>query len=306
MADTLLLTALQARVAREIIALARREGSPAGTPMPETMLAKEIGTSRTPVQVALRYLAAQGVVQQDSNNRYFLAKNAVDLNGVAPELFSVPDDPLYLRIASARQTGSLPDEINEAELMRRFKVARSTLRKTLARIAEEGWMEQRVGTGWSFLPMLDSSAAYEETYLFRQSIEPAGVLSPWFSADRTCLEELKREQERIVSGGFRTMTAIELFEANSRFHETLATWSGNRFIAQSVRRLNQLRRLVEYRQAEQRPARRTQAQEHLAILDAIGRQDLIEAAGLMRKHLEEARRAKVFGSNVFTPEATRK
>src|SRR5690606_14188822 len=140
MADTLLLTALQARVAREIIALARREDRMAGAPLPETMLAKEIGVSRTPVQVALRYLAAQGVVYQDVNRRYFLAKNAADLNGAAPELLSIPDDPLYLRIANERQAGSIPDEINEAELMRRFKVARSTLRKTLTRISEEGWM----------------------------------------------------------------------------------------------------------------------------------------------------------------------
>jgi len=53
------------------------------------------------------------------------------------------------------------------------------------------------------------------------------------------------------------MTAIELFESNSLFHETLAKWSGNRFIVQSVRRLDQLRRLVEYRQARSRKPRRT-------------------------------------------------
>ena len=90
------------------------------------------------------------------------------------------------------------------------------------------------------------------------------------------------------------MTAIELFEANSRFHETLAAWSGNRFIVQSVRRVNQQRRLVEYQQASKRPQRQVQALEHMQILDAIERQDLVEAASLMRKHLDGARRAKVY------------
>lgn len=181
--------------------------------------------------------------------------------------------------------------------MRVFDVARSTLRKVLARISNEGWVEQRVGSGWVFLPMIDSPQAYEESYLFRQSVEPAALLSPWFKVDREELVKLRREQEFIVNGGYETMTAIELFEANSRFHETLALWSGNRFVLQTVRRLDQLRRLVEYRQAAtRRQARHTQATEHLTILAAIERQDLIEAAGLMRKHLEDARRAKVYGS----------
>jgi len=70
----------------------------------------------------------------------------------------------------------------------------------------------------------------------------------------------------------KTMTPIELFESNSRFHETLAKWSNNRFILQSIKRVNQLRRLVEYQQAStNRKPRQTQAHEHLEILDALSK-----------------------------------
>jgi len=290
------LSPVQARVVREIIALVRRENWQAGVALPEVLLAEAIGTSRTPVKVALRHLATLGVARQDKNRRYVLARDALALDDVVEDVAASPDDPLYLQIAEARQSGTLAEEVSEAELMRIFDVARSTLRKVLARISNEGWVEQRVGTGWVFLPMIDSPQAYEESYLFRQSMEPAALLSPWFTVDREELIKLRREQEFIVNGGYETMTAIELFEANSRFHETLALWSGNRFVLQTVRRLDQLRRLVEYRQAvTRRRARQTQATEHLAILAAIERQDLIEAAGLMRKHLEDARRAKVYG-----------
>jgi len=288
---------------REIMALVRRENRKAGDPMPEVALAEAIGISRSPVQVALRHLAALGVVRQDSNRRFVLARDAKDMDEQARSLLTEPDDPLYDRIARSRQSGELPDEVSEAQLMRIFDVARSTLRKVLSRIAKEGWAEQRVGSGWTFLPMIDSPQAYEESYLFRQSIEPAALMSPWFSADRNQLAALVREQQFIVDGGYETMSPIELFEANCHFHETLAQWSGNRFALQTIQRLNQLRRLVEYRQAAVRPARQTQAQEHLGILAAIERQDLIEAAGLMRKHLEDARRAKVYGRNVFAPDA---
>ena len=76
--------------------------------------------------------------------------------------------------------------------------------------------------------------------------------------------------------------------------------TANRFIAQGVRRADQLRRLVEYRQAAQeRGPRRVQTIEHLAILDAIEQHQLSKAAELMRVHLEGARRIKVFADGVF-------
>ncbi len=287
------LTSLQKRVAREIVALVRRESRKAGEHLPEIQLAEHIGTSRSPVQAALRYLSRQGVVQQDVNRGFFLVRDAKDWNDVSAQLSSTPDDPLYLGIAEARRAGELPDTVSESELMRRFDVARGGLRKVLARMSEEGWIEQKVGHGWCFLPMIDSAEAYEESYLFRQAIEPTGLLGPSFQADRMTLAELRREQQRIVDGGYKSMTAIELFEANSRFHETLALWSNNRFIVQSIRRINLQRRLVEYHQAAQRKPRQTQAQEHLQILDAIAAHDFIQAAGLMRSHLDGARRAKV-------------
>lgn len=296
-------TPLQARVAREIVALVRREGLPTGAHLRESHLAEQIGTSRSPVQGALRLLAQQGVLQRDANRGYFLRKDAADWSDVATQFASEPDDPLYLEIASARQAGQLPDEVSEAELMRYFQVARSTLRKVLIRIAKEGWIEQRVGQGWCFQPMIDSSDAYEESYLFRQAIEPAGLLGPSFKVDKAQLLALRKEQERIAKDGYLSMTPIELFEANSRFHETLAEWSGNRFIRQSVRRVNQLRRLVEYRQASQRAPRQTQAHEHLEILKAIEALDNVQAASLLRSHLDGARRGKSQDRNVFASSA---
>jgi len=144
------------------------------------------------------------------------------------------------------------------------------------------------------MPMIDTSKAYEESYLFRQAIEPSGIMSPSFRIDPIGLGELRREQQRIVDGGFRSMTPIALFEANSRFHETLAHWSGNRFIQQAVRRVNLQRRLVEYHQASQHRPRQTQAQEHLEILAALSAHDVLQAASLMRAHLEGARRKKAY------------
>jgi len=290
---------LQRRVVREIVAMVRRDALAVGAHLRENTVAAALGTSRSPVQAGLRWLADMGVLRKDAHRGYFLTQDARRWRSLVKDFAAAPDDPLYLQIAQARQTNTIAREISEAALMRHFKVARSTLRKVLARISEEGWAEQRVGHGWHFLPMIDSPDAYEESYFFRQAIEPAGLLSPSFRADPQQLDYIRREQENIAQDGYLSMTSIELFEANRRFHETLAAWSHNRFIAQSVRRVNQLRRLVEYRQAAQRPPRQTQASEHLEILHAIAAQDAIAAAALMRAHLDGARRSKSQDHGLF-------
>ena len=151
--------------------------------------------------------------------------------------------------------------------------------------------------------MIDSAEAYEESYVFRTALEPTGLLASGFIADPAELSAVRRQQELIANTGWKTMTPIELFESNSQFHETLAKWSGNRFILQAVRRTDQLRRLVEYRQARSREPRQTQAKEHLEILDAIAAHDALKAASLMRAHLEGARRGKVYGGEAFVAPA---
>ncbi|WP_260428169.1 GntR family transcriptional regulator [Burkholderia sp. Bp9031] len=298
-----ILTPLQTRVAREIIALARREDLAIGDRLAESLLAEKIGTSRTPVNAALHHLATLGVVYYDANRGFFMAQPARDVTAVAEHFFNEPDDPLYLKIADDRLSRRLPDVVTEADLMRQYEVSRSELRRVLSRMQEEGWLERQVGHGWQFMPMIDSVDAYEESYLFRASIEPTGVMSPMFKADRVELEELRRRQEFIAGSGYLTMNSVELFEANSEFHETIAKWSGNRFIAQSVRRMDRLRRLVEYRQARARKPRQGQAKEHLAILDAIAQNDLLKAATLLREHIDGARRAKVRAQEVFPEES---
>ena len=68
--------------------------------------------------------------------------------------------------------------------------------------------------------------------------------------------------------------------------------SGNRFLAQTIARLNQLRRLIEYRQTLDRSRVYRQTGEHLAIIKVLkaGKRDV--AAQLMRRHLGGAQREK--------------
>lgn len=293
------LTEIQARVAHEVIAYIRRENLETGTHLPEPHLARIVGTSRFPVRAALQHLTELGVVRRDNNKGFFLEASMSELLPVFEKFSTAAEDPVYLKIAEYRLCGKLPDVVAETDLMKIFGASRSVIQRAFSRIQQEGWVERRAGRGWAFLPMIDSPEAFEESYALRQWIEPAAILSPSFRPDLPILEECRKRQEFISGGGYEFMSQFELFEASARFHEVIATCSGNRFAAQTIRRLNQLRRLVEYRHAKIRPARKMHADDHLAIINDILAGNFLGAATGMRDHLDKARREKI-SQNLFT------
>jgi len=288
------LTPLQQRVAREIVALVRRDNRPAGYHLPKLALAKAIGTSHNPVEAALAYLARRGIVRHLPDRGYFLTRDARQIDDAARRLPHSGDEKLYHRIVDARLEHRLPDEATESALLRRFSASRSMLHRVLTRIQQEGWAERKAGHGWTFLPLIDSVEAYEDSYELRRVLEPAGVLGRKFAPVPAELAALRAEQAFMAGGGYTKMTADEWVDLNARFHEALARWSGNPFLLQTIRRMNQLRRLVEYRAVAGEPRLRArQANEHLRILDAVERGNNRRAAALLRQHLEGARRDKV-------------
>ncbi|KIQ00413.1 MULTISPECIES: GntR family transcriptional regulator [Pseudomonas] len=292
------LTNSQRKALREIISYVRREQLAPGAHLPEWTLAKLIGTSRSPVKIALECLVGVGFMRYDRNRGYHLEGEIDSLPSEVLDLLGEGDDPMYLRLAEARFDGLLPDSVTEADLVRLLNATRSEVSKALGRAQSEGWVEKEVGYGWRFLPMIDSLEAYDDMYSLRIAIEPAGILSPKFRPDLEELQMLRQEQMSILNGGYKTMTSIDRFESNARLHETIAKWSGNRFSLQTLRRLDQMRRLVEYRQARHELPRQELAQEHIHILDAISQGDNLYAASLMRQHIEDARRKKAV-SKVF-------
>ncbi|MDG4717843.1 MULTISPECIES: GntR family transcriptional regulator [Thalassospira] len=291
---------LHIQLAQRILLFARTSGLEAGHHFTETSLQHLLGTSRGPIRAALNYLSDQGFLEKRPNRGFFLLSvpnDALDRISDAPE---ADDERIYLAIAADRLASTLEEKVTEAELMRRYDVPRYSLRRVLGRISSEGWIERKAGNGWLFLPMIDSVEAYRESYALRQILEPAGLQAEGFKANITVLKHLKTQQEFIHDKGFETLGQIELFEANSQFHESLAEMSGNRFLAQSVAKQNQLRRLVEYRQTIDRARVKRQTEQHLEIIDALLTGNNTKAAELLRRHIggasEEKAQPNIFSS----------
>jgi DNA-binding GntR family transcriptional regulator len=162
----------------------------------------------------------------------------------------------------------------------------------LRRITQEGWIERLPGHGWQFLPMLDSDAAYDQGYRMRILLEPAAILEPTYRLDQDGLTRCRAEQQALVDGAIGRASPAQLFDANARLHETIAAACGNAFILEALRRLNRLRRLMEYGKAVDRSAAARRCREHLTLIDLLLADQREAAADFMRLHLRDAAREK--------------
>lgn len=274
----------QARLANQVASYISTKALPAGSHLPEQFLSEQFHVSRTPVRAALSLLASQGVIEHRPNRGYFTRKDGSRLDPA--ELPMSDEERVYLRIASDRMSRELPDQVSEADLLRRYNAARSVVNRALQRLLREGLVEKRPGRGWAFAPVVDSEEAHDESYRFRLSIEPAALLESTFRLDKERAARSRAMHETLLSGTAREISAIDLFEMNAEFHEMLAASSGNRFFVQAVKQQNRLRRFANYRWVYG-PSRPIEAcREHLTILDALESGDRFWASNLLRKHLE--------------------
>jgi len=199
------------------------------------------------------------------------------------------DEALYNQLVQDRLAGSLPASVTQTDIALKYGVDRVTMTRALSRLSEDGLIARNKGHGWTFQPTLDSAKTLRSSYDFRLTLEPACLLLPTFSADRTALERCRREHIFLTSHlGLNGATPKELFETDANFHEMLAEFSGNVFMHQSMQQQNRLRRLLEFRGYENRRRIRDWCGEHLRIIDAILANDMKGASACMIEHLSHA------------------
>lgn len=272
----------------------------AGTALPERALAERFRVSRSPIREALQILAQRHVIEPRAEGGYAVSERRVS----APQLALQPpedEEELYLQIAKDHLEGHLPERLAENELMRRYEVTRVRLASALRRIAQEGWIERLPGNGWQFLPVLTSGAAYDQGYRMRILLEPAAITEPTWQLDQPGLLKCRAEQQALVDGAHEWASPVQIFDANSRLHETIAACSGNVFLADALRRVNRLRRLMEYQKAVDRSATARRSKEHLVLIDLLLNGQREAAADFMRLHLRDAAREKSASGNAGRP-----
>lgn len=280
-------------LAARIVEMIRRENYAAGHRLTELALSEELNVSRSPVRKALQYLEGQGVVASVPSKGFQLAKSASELAALdlgAPE---TSDEELYLRIANERIHDELPEEVNESDLMERYGATRLQIQRVLHRMARESMIDRKPGRGWVFRPLLTNSDSHRASYRFRMIIEPSAILEPGYLPDISELEKCRREQEDLLDGGIEKCSSAELFRAGVHLHETVVAGAHNRFLLDSLRTINQMRRVVEYGTRLDRSRLHQQCREHLILIDLLVKGERMEAAHFLRQHLNGARISKI-------------
>ncbi|MEY2954369.1 MAG: hypothetical protein RLZZ401_2456 [Pseudomonadota bacterium] len=282
-------------LAVRIVEMVRREAYPVGHRLREQALCDALGVSRSPVRKALQYLQASGVVQSVPNRGFQLAKMPAELDDLDLRAERASEEDMYLRIANDRIDGVLAEAIAEADLMSRYGLPRLLVQRILNRMARENMVDRKPGRGWIFRPLLRDAESHRESYRFRMVIEPAALLEPGYQADLTELEKCRREQLDLLAGGIERGTSTELFRAGVHFHETVIAGAHNQFLLDSLRTVNQMRRVVEYGTRLDRSRLHQQCEEHLTLIDLLVKGERTEASQFLRQHLNTAQITKVSG-----------
>lgn len=282
---------LQAKLAGRILHMLKEQGAGPGHHLVEVDLCQHFGVSRTPVRGALKLLAEQGAVEARANRGFVLlepVKTAPQVETV--NLQDEEDRELFVAIAEARNTGRLPAECTQQEMMRMFGAKLPAVVRVLRGLSELGLVERKPGNGWSFIASINSASAQAEAYAFRHMLEPAALLQPGFELDREWASACRARHLVFKRKAWRDTLAVEFYGMNADFHEQLARCSGNRYMLDAMQRQNQVRSFLNYNWEYGVSRVRASIEEHLAILDAVeaGRNE--QAAELMRTHLLDSAR----------------
>ncbi len=279
-------------VAAGILEFVRKRDLEPGQRLTEQALADELSVSRSPIRKALQYLESAGVVASSPNRGYYLKQDVADIARLDIPAVEESDEALYLRVAEERLQGALPEEVTEVDLMARYGLSRLQVQRILNRMAREHMVDRKPGRGWIFRPLLSDADSHRESYRFRMIMEPAALLEPGYVVDREELEKCRREQLDLLQGGIERATPEHLYQAGVHLHETIVAGARNRFLLDSLRTINQLRRVVEYGTRLDRNRLHRQCEEHLQLIDLLLRGERMEAAHFLRQHLNGARITK--------------
>lgn len=281
-------SALTERISQKIVGLIDTGEIEPGSHLSVPKLAENLDVSRTPVREALMFLEQKGILQQKLNRGFFLKDDYSPQNGETGTSREESDLPEYYQLAEDWLQDKIDAEVTELFLMKRYNLSKSQLATVLARGISEGWVERKQGYGWRFLPVAKTKAALEHIFSFRMVIEPMAILEPSFNAPQEKINEMRRELEMLLESGIERLSPTQLQLAGYRFHENVIAFSNNPFFEISLRNVNRMRRLMDYRIMDDRNRYYAEVKDHMRILAMIETGQRIEASYTMKQHLSVA------------------
>ncbi|MGY5957392.1 GntR family transcriptional regulator [Kosakonia sp. BK9b] len=282
-------SSLTERISDKIISMIDGGMLSPGAHLSVPKLAENFDVSRSPVREALLFLEFKGILNQQKNRGFFVNDDYQPQAHVSNLRNTDGDLPKeYYKIAEDWLQDNIEAEVTEQYLLRTYDLSKTQLNIILSRAMSEGWVERKQGYGWRFLPVAKTKQALEQIFSFRMVIEPMAILEPTYKAPQDKVAELKKELQMLLDSGIEKLSPALLQLAGYRFHETLISFSNNPYFEISLRNVNRMRRLLDYRIMDDRGRYYAEVKDHLHILELIESGQLIEASYTMKQHLVKA------------------
>lgn len=278
-------TALQARLADQIVQWLKQQGAPQGFRLRESALADQFQVSRSPIRAALGLLEQQGWVESLPYRGVELRVPASELSLFEESLDESDPQDLYMAFLIDRFLSELPATFSERELQQRYGASRSEVQRLLVQLEVDGIVQPGKGYKWLLSDNLNNAQSHYESYRCRLMMEPAALLEPEWTLDTEAIEALlERHQQAIAQP--EQVPAAQLFALSADFHELLMHCSGNRFLVAMMKQQNRLRKPSDLLSMQLHTSVEKACRRRMAILEALLQGRNREASELLRALLE--------------------
>ena len=177
------------------------------------------------------------------------------------------------------------EQLNEAELARRFGVSRGPLREAMQRLIQEGLLRNRPHRG-VFVPELTDEDLVD-IYFAREAMETAAVrrilaVGEAASVSRRLATDVDRMVEALREQDWNTVVDHDL-----RFHTRLVDAANSPRLSRMYSALIAETRLCLHMLVSGFTGWKNFVEEHVALVDRLAAQDASSAERAIRRHLHE-------------------
>jgi DNA-binding GntR family transcriptional regulator len=177
----------------------------------------------------------------------------------------------------------------EERLAEEFSTSRTPVREALRRLEGDGYLVR--GGGGSFQPALPDVDSMSDSYEVRMVIEELSVRRATVDGDRTALGSIRQDwvalSVQLRRDGFR-VPGPDFVYTDERFHQGIATATGNQVLARMLAELNDRIRTLRIQDFTTPDRVEATIAEHLEIIETILLGDADAAATFMRAHVQRS------------------
>ncbi|KJS17212.1 MAG: GntR family transcriptional regulator [Hoeflea sp. BRH_c9] len=265
---------------------------PVGAALPsETVLASELGASRTTIRKVIDELCAAGLLRFEARRRIVLSHDCGGLYHPVVETVSASDRLEKLFMEWMLRGDAKPGTaINEAEMARRFGISTTGIREFLNRFSRFGLVERRPGSGWVFKGFSESFAS--ELFEIREMFELRSALAFCrLPREEACWKKLGQiEQEHHALLADIETRFHDFSDLDDRFHRLVIHGAPNRFIEDFYDIITFVFHYhYQWNKKSEKQRNRTAIVEHLRYIEALRSGDEATVDAACRAHLKSAR-----------------